>query len=145
MQSVWLVDQPGQMPQVAREIIQRLGARKKIALYGEMGVGKTTFAKAFAAVLGVPAAAVSPTFSLINTYDYTEANGTPARMYHLDLYRIQSAQEALDIGIEDVLYDEHYCLIEWPQVIAAYLPAECVELTIDLLDNHTTRRIALNA
>jgi tRNA threonylcarbamoyladenosine biosynthesis protein TsaE len=102
-------------------VFTALGNRKKIALYGEMGAGKTTFTKAFCQHLGVKETTASPTFSLINQYSYTDAKGEKKLIYHLDLYRLHNLQEAYDIGIEDVLYDNNYCLIEWPQLIEPIL------------------------
>lgn len=130
MKQQWDVKRVEDLPTVVLEVIQALGAHRKVALYGEMGAGKTTFVKAFCAALGVNGETTSPTFSLINTYTYPTDDGVDRLLHHLDLYRLQTAEEALDIGIEDVLYDTHYCLIEWPQVVEAYLPPDCAKLQI---------------
>jgi len=138
----WTLESPEMLETVARELITALGNRKKIALYGEMGAGKTTFAKAFCKVLGVEGGTASPTFSLINAYPVTDASGAPATIHHLDLYRLRSVIEALDIGIEEVLYDPWYCLIEWPQVIEPILPDDCAVVTIEIV-NENARVIRL--
>lgn len=81
-------------------------------LYGDLGAGKTTFVKRLVAALGSEDEASSPTYSLVNEYEITDG-----KLYHIDLYRLNDTEEALDIGIEEYMYSGHYCLIEWPQVI----------------------------
>jgi tRNA threonylcarbamoyladenosine biosynthesis protein TsaE len=86
---------------------------EKIAfLYGDLGAGKTTFIKRLVERLGSTDETSSPTYSLVNEYDITVG-----KLYHIDLYRLNDEQEALEIGIEDYLYSGHYCMVEWPQVI----------------------------
>jgi len=81
-------------------------------LYGDLGAGKTTFVKSLVKRLGATEEASSPTYSLVNEY---EIEG--GKLYHVDLYRLNDEEEALDIGIEEYIYSGHYCLIEWPQVV----------------------------
>jgi tRNA threonylcarbamoyladenosine biosynthesis protein TsaE len=101
---------------------------KKIALYGQIGAGKTTFVKAFCGLLGTAETANSPTFSLVNEYEY--ANGL---VFHLDLYRLETLEEALDIGIEDYLYSPDYCFIEWAEIIEPILPEGVLSLYFEVL------------
>lgn len=115
------------------EVIKSLGEARKIALYGEMGAGKTTFVRMIAQYLGIDGQASSPTFSLINQYRYKDADGRVAYLHHLDLYRLRGAQEAFDIGIEDLLFDPWYCIIEWPQLIEPWLPVDVKKITIEIL------------
>jgi tRNA threonylcarbamoyladenosine biosynthesis protein TsaE len=121
---------PDDLLSVAQVVIETLVTPRKIALLGEMGAGKTTFVRAFAQALGVETATSSPTFSLINVYEYPGG-----QMSHLDLYRLKSAEEAFDIGLETVLDDPYWCLIEWPQVAAPLLPPDVVTIEISVLDN----------
>ncbi len=113
-------------------VLEALNGRRKIALYGEMGAGKTTFSNAFCRHLGVADNTASPTFSLINEYRYPDANGREAIVHHLDLYRLRTPGEAFDIGIEDVLYDPWYCLIEWPQLIEPLLPDDVAAIHLEI-------------
>ena len=83
-----------------------------------MGAGKTTFIKAICKNLGVEDMTSSPTFSLVNEYETRQGQ----RVYHFDLYRINSEIEALDMGIDDYLYSGNWCFIEWPEKIPNLLP-----------------------
>lgn len=139
----WSISRPEELWSVIPDMINQLGNRKKIALYGEMGAGKTTFAKVFARIVGVVADTSSPTFSLVNAYPLTDDQGRQGVLHHLDLYRLRHIQEALDIGIDEILYDPWYCLIEWPQIIEPVLPDDTARITIEALNEHT-RRIRLN-
>lgn len=97
---------------------------KIVFLYGDLGAGKTTFVKSLVRRLGSVDEASSPTYSLVNEYDVTGG-----KLYHIDLYRLNDEQEALEIGIEDYLYSGHYCMVEWPQVIEK-LVDQAVEIKI---------------
>jgi len=123
-------------------VLEALAGRRKIALYGDMGAGKTTFVKAFCRHLGVKETTASPTFSLVNQYSYTEKDGSTALFYHLDLYRLKTLQEVFDIGIEDLLYDAWYCVIEWPQLAEPLLPEDAAKIQIEIT-GETARRILI--
>lgn len=113
-------------------LLEALAGRRKIALYGDMGAGKTTLVKALCAYLGVESNTASPTFSLINQYRYRAADGSTALFHHLDLYRLNSPQEAFDIGLEDLLYDPWYCVMEWPQLAETMLPEGTARVEIKI-------------
>ena len=102
-----------------------------IALHGEMGAGKTTFIHALCDVLGVKNGVSSPTFSIIN--EYTTAEGKT--IYHLDLYRLKSLQEAMDAGVEDCFYSGNMCLVEWPEIAPALFPNNTVHCYIAVTGN----------
>jgi len=123
-------------------VLEALSHRRKIALYGEMGAGKTTFTAAFCRHLGAIQSATSPTFSLINEYAYPMADGEEGLIRHLDLYRLRNIGEAFDIGVEDLLYDPHYCLIEWPQVIEPLLPEDVVKIYIEM-ESKNERKVVI--
>ena len=114
--------------QAAREFLQALGDRTIVALYGQMGAGKTTFTKAVCEALGVTDVINSPTFAIVN--EYMAGNGEP--IYHFDFYRIKQLSEAYDIGCEDYFYSGHLCFIEWPELIEDILPLETVKATIEV-------------
>ncbi len=130
------------LPDLMPDLLDLLGGRQKIALYGDMGAGKTTLTTAFCRYLGVTDATGSPTYSLINQYAYTDLGGQKSLIHHLDLYRLKSMEEALEIGVEDLLYDPWYCLIEWPQLIEPILPPDTVKISLQIL-TETARQILL--
>ena len=136
------VHDPSELPAIIPAVLDALSGRRKIALYGEMGAGKTTFVKAFCEHLGVGGNTASPTFSLVNQCKYPPQDGSTAYFNHLDLYRLRNASEAFDIGLEDMLYDPWYCVIEWPQIAEAMLPADTAKINITIL-GETSRRILI--
>jgi len=116
----------------AREFLDAVEGRKVIAFYGEMAVGKTTFINALSRQLGVTDDAVnSPSFSIVNEYETASGD----IVYHFDLYRLDSIDEALAIGIEDYFYSGRLCLIEWPERIEPLLPDDALIVLFTLLDD----------
>jgi len=98
------------------------------AFRGEMGAGKTTFIAQLCRALGVEDdVANSPSFSIINEYRSEE---TAELIYHFDLYRLESLEEAFDIGVEDYFESGAICLIEWPERVADILPDDTVWVDI---------------
>jgi tRNA threonylcarbamoyladenosine biosynthesis protein TsaE len=111
---------------------QRLGARlgelarssDVICLEGDLGSGKTCFVQGLGRGLAIAEDINSPTFILAN-----EHRGARLTLYHLDAYRIHSANEALGIGLDDYLSGDGVCAIEWAEKIRAVLPAEHLWIT----------------
>ena len=108
------------------EIIEEQGGTL-FAFRGEMGAGKTTFINALSSALGVSEGTASPTFAIINEY---RSDTTAELIYHFDCYRIESIDEAEDIGVEDYFDSGALCFIEWPERIEALLPLETVDVKI---------------
>lgn len=136
----WILKSPNDLPAFVPKLLSALAGRRKIALYGDMGAGKTTLVKAICQHLGVRENTASPTFSLVNQYGYSQADGSEALFYHLDLYRLRSVQEAFDIGLEELLYDPWYCVIEWPQLVEQLFPDDTARIEIEVL-GETERRV----
>ncbi len=112
----------------AEEFIGLMDDYTVFAFNGDMGAGKTTFIRALARALGVDAEeANSPSFSLINEY---RSDTTAELIYHFDLYRLESLDEALEIGVEDYFDSGAVCLIEWPERVADILPDDAVRVDI---------------
>lgn len=106
------------LPRAAKTFLDEVGHRKVFAFDAEMGAGKTTFIISLLNAMGIEDAEGSPTYSLVNVYE-SQMFG---KVYHFDLYRIEDESEALDIGIEEMLYGDDLCLIEWPEKIKGLLP-----------------------
>jgi tRNA threonylcarbamoyladenosine biosynthesis protein TsaE len=138
----WIIQSPEELPALMPAFLEALGERRKIALFGDMGAGKTTFVKALCTQLGVQDNTSSPTFSLVNEYHYLASDGTEALLHHLDLYRLRSPQEAYDIGLDELMHDPWLCLVEWPQVAEAFFPENAARVEIEML-GESTRRITL--
>ncbi len=101
------------------ELLPYLQHTSIILLEGNLGAGKTTFTNWFAKVLGYhDTEASSPTFALAHSYPIAHKDFKQSTLFHLDLYRLESTQEALDMGIEEYLEDPgSFVVIEWPQII----------------------------
>ena len=135
-----------------------LPPRVMIALEGDLGAGKTTFVKKLAAAVGIPPTDVtSPTFTLVHLYDvpHLEGERRPQRLAHMDAYRLSGVDEVSAIGWEELVAEDGWLLVEWPERIAAALPPERIRLQIEITGessrtlhfNATTRplKAALNA
>jgi tRNA threonylcarbamoyladenosine biosynthesis protein TsaE len=103
---------------IALDLLERLQTGSIVVLVGEMGAGKTTFTQSVLRAMGIEDLEGSPTYSLINEYESPYFG----KVYHMDLYRLNSLDEALDIGIEELLYQNVICFIEWPEKILELLP-----------------------
>lgn len=102
---------------IATAFAAQLKAGDVVCLSGDLGAGKTHFVKGIARFVGVSQQKVqSPTFSLIHEY-----GGNPP-LYHFDMYRLESTEQAMEIGVEDYLYDTGICVVEWPERIASIIP-----------------------
>ena len=109
---------PAETQRAARRLARVCAPGDVIGLCGELGAGKTLFVKGLAAGLGLdPRYVSSPTFTLIHEY-----LGGLMPLYHFDFYRIETEDEALEIGIEDYLIGDGVCVIEWADKFPALLP-----------------------
>jgi tRNA threonylcarbamoyladenosine biosynthesis protein TsaE len=126
-----------QIQEVAEKVLAS-NPQKVILFNGEMGVGKTTFIKALAKQLGVLDETSSPTFSIVNEY----ATATQEKVYHFDVYRLNSEEEALDMGIEEYLYSENWCFIEWAEKIPNLIPTNHSQINI-MLNTDGKRKLIL--
>jgi tRNA threonylcarbamoyladenosine biosynthesis protein TsaE len=133
-----------ELDNVVEALLKYAGDCKTLLFYGEIGAGKTTLIQRFCKHFEVAESVTSPTFSLINEYSFKNKTVQSEQLiYHLDLYRLKNINEAIDIGIEDYLFGNYYCLIEWPEIIEPLLPEHVVKIKIHLLDNSSRKIIFL--
>lgn len=117
------------LPAVAKQIID-FGSNTPIWLFlGEMGAGKTTLIKQIGDIMHVVDQVSSPTFAIVNEY-ITRAD---QKIYHFDFYRLESVEEAIEIGAEEYFFSGNLCLIEWPQIIADLLPDHYMTIEVEEL------------
>jgi tRNA threonylcarbamoyladenosine biosynthesis protein TsaE len=110
--------------------------KRVFAFHGDMGSGKTTFIHALCDAKNVRDIVGSPTFSIINEYDYLE-DGSHQKIFHLDLYRLKDEQEARDAGVEDCLYSGNICLVEWPERAVSLFPEHSLHVYLKMVDDQT--------
>ncbi len=110
-----------------------------LLLEGGLGTGKTAFVQGFARGLGVAEPVTSPAFVLVRSY----AGRLP--MIHLDVYRLDHLQELIDLGIAEMLDESSVTLIEWGDVVIPVLPADFLEVRLDMGSADDERTIALRA
>lgn len=111
------------------DIGERLGKKALsgsiYCLDGDLGAGKTVFAKGFARGLGIDEPVTSPTFTIVQEY-----SGGRLKLYHFDVYRIADPDEMEMIGYEEYFYGDGVCLVEWSELIDELIPDEAVRINI---------------
>ena len=122
--------------EVGHILAQRLPARALVLLTGELGAGKTTLVKGIVEGLGAAGAddVSSPTYTIVHEY------GEPVRVYHVDLYRLDSAEEVRGLGFEDLLDQPALLLVEWGERFPQLLPQDRIEIVI-AATGESSRRI----
>ncbi len=135
---VFVTRSPDETVSIGQMIGEKLLAGSVVALWGEMGAGKTTITRGIAHGLGIsPRIPItSPTFTLINEYDGR------LRLYHIDLYRIGSEDELDTLPLREILQGDGVSVIEWPEKLKVYLPEVRLDVVLDFVDENT-RRITL--
>lgn len=107
-----------------------------VALTGDLGAGKTIFCKGVGEALGIPAERiVSPSFTIVTEH----AGSCP--FFHVDVYRLSSEQEAVAIGLEEALYGEGVCVVEWAEKIPTMLPNSCIRVKFLFLSGEGRRLV----
>ncbi|MGB6410575.1 MAG: tRNA (adenosine(37)-N6)-threonylcarbamoyltransferase complex ATPase subunit type 1 TsaE [Candidatus Deferrimicrobiaceae bacterium] len=110
-----------------------------VALTGDLGAGKTAFCKGVGEALGIPSGRiVSPSFTIV-----TEHRGR-LPLSHIDVYRLSSEEEALDIGLDEIVSGKRVCLVEWAEKIRILLPNDCIRITFHILSGEM-RRLSVEA
>lgn len=118
--------------ELAQKIANALKASGVLALYGDLGSGKTFFCQEIIRTLANNPMlnVISPTFNLLQSYemqDYT--------VYHYDLYRLNDISDTDELGIEDAFSEKNICLIEWPEIIETILPKNSMHIRLKIIEN----------
>ena len=133
--------------EVGRKLVALLAPPKFLILHGDLGAGKTTLVKGIAEALDAaePDEVTSPTFTLVHEYEGArEDHGkrTPVRLYHIDLYRIESERQLDSLGLDDLQTDESIVLVEWGEKFPSVVKRSQGEIVMTSLDGDK-RRIVL--
>lgn len=125
--------------ELAARLAKKLSMGTVVALYGNLGAGKTVFSRGIARGLGVSEPVASPTFTIVQEYPLSSNQW----LFHLDLYRINDAEAALVFGIDEYLDNPSAILvIEWPERIEELLPKNTLKISIER-DGEEVRKINL--
>ncbi|MDY2880700.1 MAG: tRNA (adenosine(37)-N6)-threonylcarbamoyltransferase complex ATPase subunit type 1 TsaE [Candidatus Borkfalkiaceae bacterium] len=130
----YLSDTPSRTEEIAETYAKTLRPGDVVLLKGEMGAGKTVFAKGVARGLGVTDEVTSPTYAYMNDYG--------GKLYHYDCYRLSSGEDAESLGLTDYFYGKGVCLIEWSENISDVLPENAKTVEIVKISD-TERKIFL--
>ncbi|MGB3151868.1 MAG: tRNA (adenosine(37)-N6)-threonylcarbamoyltransferase complex ATPase subunit type 1 TsaE [Maribacter sp.] len=128
------------LKKIAQKLIIKF-TNKTVAFYGPIGAGKTTLIKAIVKELDGKEEVSSPTFGIVNEYEYKDGD---LLGYHFDFYRLTDESEALDLGLEDYFNMSVWIFMEWPEKIINLLPTETTKLYIEIIGVNK-RRITLGS
>lgn len=121
----------------AKKFLDAVSGYKIFAFSGELGAGKTTFITSVCKELNVSETVTSPTYSIIQEYK-TDDNKI---IFHIDLYRLKSNQEAIDAGVEDCFLSNEICMVEWPEKAPGIFPSNTIYCNIEILSSDKRKMI----
>lgn len=131
---------PDETCALARRLGARLGAGDVLLLEGDIGAGKTHFARSMIqSLLAEPEDVPSPTFTLVQTYE-----STTFEIWHADLYRLTSPDEVVELGLTDA-FDDALCLVEWPDRLMDLAPLDALTLSFSMNETLGQRHLNLRA
>ena len=132
---------------IGRELAEALAKDSSlprfVAMYGDLGVGKTAFVRGFASELSPNSTVRSPTFALVNEYKCTENTAKIKRICHFDMYRIVDEDDLYSVGFYDYLRPDSLCIAEWCELIPYALPKSYIKVEIEKTDLGDGRKITV--
>lgn len=136
----FICDSPADLEGIAARMLEAVGQRRVVLLYGDLGVGKTTLVAALVRSLGSPDTVSSPTFAIVQDYLLPGEGGM---IHHVDAYRIENLDEAWEAGLEEILESGDWTFIEWPDVLAPWLPPRRAEIYLRILPDSSREIVFL--
>jgi len=136
LKKTFLIKDISELSTVSSEIIKLMKEKNIFLFYGDMGSGKTTLIGQICKTMGINHYS-SPTYGIINQY----LSPTFGDIYHIDCYRFIKESEAINSGLMELIDENEFCFIEWPEKIQNLLPNNCVIISLDVENN--TREITL--
>src|SRR3954453_22160136 len=124
---------------LGRRIGALLRAGDVVVLEGELGTGKTVFAKGIAVGLGISEPVVSPTFTVVREYD------APTPLVHVDVYRLDHVQELHDLGFDDLVGEDAVTVVEWGDRVSAVLPSDRLRVLLEPGEGDDDRVVSVDA
>jgi tRNA threonylcarbamoyladenosine biosynthesis protein TsaE len=125
---------PDETRAIAAAIGPALRAADVVLLSGDLGAGKTCFVQGAAEALGVTTRVTSPSFVLVREYE-----GRRVRIVHVDVYRLDTLQELIDLGYEEIFAPDAVLFIEWGDAVGGLLPESCLEVELQISDDDRRR------
>ena len=143
-----LTESPDMTEMLGRELASLITADatlpRFVAMYGDLGVGKTAFVRGFCSELCAGYTVKSPTFALVNEYKCKTPAGGVKKVYHFDMYRIADEDDLYSIGFYDYLRPDAICIAEWCEMIPYALPDSYIKVEIEKADLGEKRNISLS-
>lgn len=125
-------------------IIEDESLPRFVAMYGDLGVGKTAFVRGFCSLLCPNSTVKSPTFALVNEYKCLQNALGVKKICHFDMYRVTDEDDLYSIGYDDYLRHDNVCIAEWCELIEYALPEERIEVRIEKVEDLSKRKITVN-
>lgn len=125
-------------------IIEDESLPRFVAMYGDLGVGKTAFVRGFCSSICLNSTVKSPTFALVNEYRCVQNVLGIKKICHFDMYRVTDEDDLYSIGYDDYLRDDNVCIAEWCELIEYALPEERIEVRIEKIEDLSKRKITVN-
>lgn len=120
---------PGETEEFAWKFAKEIKNGTVVCLWGELGAGKTTFARGFVKGLGFEDRVMSPTFTLVRTY--SKGGKVGVKCYHIDLYRLDRLNSLGEIGLDEIFFEKNsIALVEWPERLGKMLPSSRIDIKI---------------
>ena len=136
-EDVFITNSSEETKDLGEEFGKNLKGREVIALYGDLGGGKTTFVQGLALGLGIEKRIISPTFIIIRTYALKESSVFQKSFYHIDLYRTESIKDIEGLGINEIITNgNNIVTIEWAEKIKEILPDRRTDIFFEYLGDN---------